>query len=160
MREQVTASPYIAPRFWAYFKKIEERPMFLMPRRQWEAIKAPAGQRVWIDVSDTPMARLATKSDLAAVVAECKSDYEGIITIYRHDPKDPMPINVDRYLVWERVPDHRDFFAMVNSASTSDNANMRGFLADHVFLAKEKQGHDHWLPALPAWVEAVVHKRR
>ncbi len=155
----MTASPYSAPRFWAYFQGVEGRPMFLMLRSQWEALKALAGQRVPIEISRTPMARLATETDLAAAVAERKSDYEATITVYRHDPKDPMPINVDRYLVWERVPDHRDFFAMVNTASTSDNANMRGFLADHVFLVKEKPGPDHWLPDLPVEIVAIVTKR-
>ncbi len=133
--------------------------MFLMLRSQWEAVRALAGRRVPIEVSNTPMASLATAADLAAAVAERKSDYEAIITIYRRDPKDPMPVNVDRYLVWECVPEHRDFLAMVNSASTSDNANMRGFLADHVFLLKEKPGPDHWLPDVPAEIVAVIAKR-
>ena len=85
--------------------------------------------------------------------------YEALIKIYRRDPKDALPINVDRYLVWERVPDHRDFLAMVNSASTSDNANMRGFLADHVFMVKDKPGPDHWLAEVPAEIAAVISER-
>lgn len=48
---------------------------------------------------------------------------------------------------------------MVNSASTSDNANMRGFLRDHVFMVKEPPGTDHWLAELPSSVVAVVKKR-
>ena len=155
----MTASPYSAPRFWAHFQRLEGRPMFLMLRSQWEAVKALAGQRVPIEISRTPMARLATEAELAAAVAERKSDYEAMITVYRRDPKDPMPINVDRYLVWERIPNHRDFLAMVNTASTSDNVNMRGFLADHIFLVKEKAGPDHWLPELPVEIVAVVTKR-
>jgi hypothetical protein len=133
--------------------------MFLMLRSQWEAVKALAGQSVPIEISKTPLARLATEADLAAAVAEHKSDYEATITVYRRDSKDSMPINVDRYLVWERVPDHRDFLAMVNHASTSDDSNMRGFLEDHVFLVKEKPGPDHWLPDLPVEIFAVVTKR-
>jgi len=155
----MTASPYNAPRFWAHFQRVEGRPMFLMLRSQWEAVKALAGQQVPIEISNTPMARLATRADLAATVAERKSDYEAMITIYRRNPNDALPINVDRYLVWERVPDHRDFSAMVNTASTSDNANMRGFLADHVFLVKEKPGPDHWLAEVPVEIVAVVTKR-
>lgn len=48
---------------------------------------------------------------------------------------------------------------MVNIASTSDNSNMRGFLADHVFLVKEKAGPDHWQPDLPVEIVAVVTRR-
>ncbi len=155
----MTASPYMAPRLWAHFQRLEGRPMFLMPRSQWEAVKALMGKPVPIELSKTPMASLATEAELAAAVAERRSDYEAMITVYRRDPKDPMPINVDRYLVWERIPDHRDFLAMVNTASTSDNANMRGFLADHVFLVKEKPGPDHWLPDLPVEIVAVVARR-
>src|SRR5882672_4076155 len=103
----------MAPRFWVHFQRLEGRPMFLMLRSQWEAVKALTGQRVPIEISRTPMARLATEAELAAAVAERKSDYEAMITVYRRDPKDPVPINVDRYLVWERIPDHRDFLAMV-----------------------------------------------
>ncbi len=156
------ASPYSAPRFWAYFQKLEGRPMFLMLRSQWETVKIRPGERVPIEVSSTPMARLVTAADIAAAVAERKSDYEATIAIYRRDPKDAAhaaPINVDRYLVWECIPDHRDLFAMVNSASTSDNANLRGFLADYVFLVKEGPGPDHWLPEVPIEIRAVIAKR-
>ena len=66
---------------------------------------------------------------------------------------------MDRYLVWERMPDHRHLFTMVNAASTSDNANLRGFLADHVFLVKEGPGFDHWLPEVPIEIRAVIAKR-
>ena len=156
------ASPYSAPRLCAYFQKLEGRPMFLMLRSQWETVKIRPGERVPIEVANTPMARLVTAADVAAAVAERKSDYETTVAIYRRDPKDgahAAPINVDRYLVWERVPDHRDLFAMVNSASTSDNANLRGFLADYVFLVKEGPGPDHWLPEVPIEIRAVIAKR-
>jgi len=125
-------------------------------------VKSRPGERVPIEISTTPMARLLTAADIAAAVAERKSEYEATIAIYRRDPKDAAhaaPINVDRYLVWERMPDHRDLFAMVNAASTSDNANLRGFLADHVFLVKEVPGDDHWLPEVPIEIRAVIAKR-
>lgn len=108
------------------------------------------------------MARLVTAADIAAAVAERKSAYEATIAIYRRDPKDAVhaaPINVDRYLVCERIPDHRDLFAVVNSASTSDNTNLRGFLADYVCLVKEGPGPDHWLPEVPIEIRAVIEKR-
>lgn len=133
--------------------------MFLMHRDQWEKVRTRPDEPVPIDVSQTPLARLQTEVDLAAAVAERTSNYEARISIYRRDPKDEFPINVDRYLVWERFPAHRDFLTMVNTASTSDNANMRGFLADHVFLVKENAGPDHWLKDVPAEIVAVITKR-
>lgn len=133
--------------------------MLLMLRSQWEAMKPLAGQHVSIEVAQTPLAGLVTGTDLAAAVAERNSDYEATVTIYRRDPTDLLPINVDKYLVWERFPDDRDFLSMVNTASTSDNANMRGFLADHVFFVKEKPGPDHWLPDLPVDIVVITQRR-
>jgi len=56
------------------------------------------------------------------------------VEVYRYDPVD-MPL-----------PPHRDFVAMVNAASTEDNANMRGFLDDHVFFVQDvvRDGHPTW----------------
>jgi hypothetical protein len=133
--------------------------MFLMLRSQWEGMKALTGQPLPIDISATPMARVAKDAELVAAVAERKSDYEAMITVYRHDPQDPKPINVDKYLVRERIPDHRDFSTMVKSASTSANENMRHFLAVHVFLLKENAGADHWLSDLPLEISAVITRR-
>jgi hypothetical protein len=70
------------------------------------------------------------------------------------------PINVDRYMVGERIPNHLDFMKMVNTASTEDNANMRGFLEEYVFMVKEPPGPDHRLAEVPLRVGAVVRTRR
>jgi hypothetical protein len=45
---------------------------------------------------------------------------------------------------------------MVNSASTEDNSNMRGFLDEYVFFVKEPMSDDHWLPDLPTHIQAAV----
>ena len=58
-----------------------------------------------------------------------------------------------------RLHEDPDLFALVNAASTSDNANLRGFLADYVFLVKEGPGSDHWLPEVPIEIRAVIAKR-
>lgn len=71
-----------------------------MLREEWQRMKAHSGEPVPIDISKTPLASLTTQAQLAAAVAERRSDYEVAITIYREDPMDaPKPINVDRYLV-------------------------------------------------------------
>jgi hypothetical protein len=88
-----------------------------------------------------------------------KSSVEVVVEVYRYDPVDmPLPINLDRYLVWERLPPHRDLVAMVNAASTEDNANMRGFLDDHVFFVKNVVRDGHHLADLPDQVKALVRR--
>ncbi len=157
-----TMSPYKAPRFHAEFERIERRSVLLMRRGEWERMKAQQGEQVSIDVEKTPLSRVATEARLVAAVAERRSDYEVTVTIYREDAADAArgtPINVDRYMVWERIPNHLDFTQMVNTASTEDNANMRGFLGDHVFMVKEPPDSDHWLTEVPSRVRAVVRKR-
>jgi len=61
-------------------------------------------------------------------------------------------------VVWELIPNDLDFMRMVNTASTEDNANMRGLLEDHVFMVKEPPGADHWLVEMPSRVGAVVRR--
>ncbi len=96
-----TRSPYKAPRFHAEFQRLEGRSVLLMSREEWERMKANTkGQPVSIDVAKTPLKRLTTEVQLAAVIAERRSDYEVTITIYREDAADAprgAPINVDRY---------------------------------------------------------------
>jgi hypothetical protein len=45
---------------------------------------------------------------------------------------------------------------MVNAASTEDNANMRGFLDDHVFFAKDVVREGHHLADLPEQVKVLL----
>ena len=125
-------------------------------------MKAGQGEEISIEIDQTPLLRLGTEARLLAATAQRRSDYEVTVTIYREDPADATkgtPINVDRYVVWERVPDHLDFQQMVNTASTEDNANMRGFLDDHVFMVKEPPDSGHWLAEVPPRVRAIVRKR-
>ena len=133
---------------------------FLMPRSEWEWVRSDSTGKVLIDITETPMARVGTDASLIAAISERRSDYELSISVYREDLKDaPWTVNTDQYRVWERLPDHRDLGFMVKSGSTSDNANMRGFLADHVFIVKDPPGDDHWLTELPVTVQALVRGR-
>lgn len=152
----MTDGPFQAPRFHAWFERLEDRSVLLMRRGDWDRFKVSTLEPALLDVEATPIARLAQQGSLAAAVAQRRSAYEVEVSIFRNDPKDPSPINVDHYRVWERLPVHRDFHSMVNSASTSDNANMRGLLDDHVFMVKEPPGPDHWLSELPVSVRAIV----
>jgi hypothetical protein len=148
-----------APRFHAYFSHLEGRQVLKMPRPAWEHLSrmVRSNEPVEITLSSTPIADVIQESQVAAAVAERQSDSEVIIEVYRHDPKDaPNSINRDRYRVWERLPAHLDYSAMVSAASTEDNTNMRGFLADYVFFKKDEVTEGHRLPELPARVRAVL----
>lgn len=115
------------------------------------------GDFVAIDISQPPIANVGEKSDLLATIAERRSDKEVIVAVYRNDPKDePTPLNVDRYLVWEGLPPHRNYQQMVNTATTEDNANMRNFLKHYVFMVKEPPGPDHWLSEMPEYIKVRI----
>jgi len=150
-----------APRFCAYFDHLEGRQVMHMPRADWMRIgEIQVGEMVQVNLSDTPMAGVAVGSWVEGAVAERHSDGDVVVDVYRYDPKDaPRPINVDRYRVWERLPSHRDYSSMVVAASTEDNANMRGFLHDHVFLVKEEVDRvEHHLPDLPPRVKELLSR--
>lgn len=149
-----------APRFQAYFHHLEGREVMVMSRHEWEqSSRLREGEMAQIALRPTPIAGVARDSRIEAAVLVRKSGVEVIVEVYRYDPVDmPLPINLDRYLVWERLPPHRDFLAMVNAASTEDNANMRGFLDDHVFFVKDVVRDGHHVPDLPEDVKALVRR--
>ena len=149
-----------APRFRAYFGHLQGREVMVMPRLDWQQLnQLREGNMAKIDLSTMPIADVARNSRIEAAVVVRKSPVEVVVEIYRYDPVDmPLPINLDRYRVWERLPSHRDFTAMVNAASTEDNANMRGFLDDHVFLIKDVVRHGHHLSDLPEQVKILVRR--
>jgi hypothetical protein len=149
-----------APRFHALFAHLERRQVLLMSRNDWTEISNfTEGEIIEIDIRKTPLARIATTA-LEAMIGERLSESEVILEVYRNDPHDaPTTVNVDRYRVWERLPSHREYLEMVNLASTEDNANMRGFITDHVFLVKEEVTDGHWLSELPPHVSATIGRR-
>ena len=153
------SSTYHAPKFHAYLTRIEGRSVLLMSRVEWQQLKLQEDKPVLMDVSQTPMSGVARDASVVAAVAQRSSSATAKITIYRHDPEDaPTPYNVDNYLVWENLPIHRNYEDMVLAASTQDDANLRGFLRENVFIVKEDRGKDHWLsyPELPALVRTVT----
>jgi len=147
-----------APRFQAYFCHLEGREVMVMSRHDWQqANQLRKGEMAQIDLSTTPIAAVGRDSRIEAAVVVRKSPVEVVVEVYRYDPADmPLPINLDRYRVWERLPPHRNFAAMVNAASTEDNANMRGFLDDHVFFFKDVVANGHHQADLPEQVKALV----
>ena len=130
----------------------------VMSRRDWEqANQLREGEMGQIDLSTTPIANVTRDSRIEAAVVVRTSPVEVVVEVYRYDRVDmPLPINLDRYRVWERLPPHRNFAAMVNAASTEDNPNMRGFLDDHVFFIKDAVRDGHHLADLPESVKVLA----
>jgi len=151
-----------APRFHAYFRHLLARQVLLMARVEWEELKRAIqpGELVRIDLRPTPLASVMSGSSVLAVVAERLSPSEVVIEVYRNDPKDaPTLSHRDTYRAWEQLPSYLDSRTMVISASTEDNANMRGFIDDHVFLTKDDISDGHWLSELPERVRAVFRSQ-
>ena len=103
-----------APRFQAWFSHLEGREVMVMSRHDWEqANQLPEGEMGQIDLSSTPIANVARDSRIEAAVVVRTSPTEVVVEVYRYDPVDiPLPINLDRYRVWERLPPHRNLAAM------------------------------------------------
>jgi hypothetical protein len=116
-----------------------------------------AGRPVEINVKQTPLGRVAPQAVAAIVGPHVRGASR--IEIYRYDVKDAAtPINKDTYLVIEDTAGWWNLPAIVASASTEDNANLRAYLKNYVFLVKEAPGPDHWLSDLPASVLSIIRR--
>lgn len=131
--------------------------MLAMPRADWDAVSVRIDQPVVLEVSQTPLAHVATQASLVAAVAQKMSATMAEVVIFRNDPKDaPTPINQDKYAVFLSLHTHPDLKSLITRASTEDNANLRQYISENVFLVKQQLGNDHWLPVLPASVSTVL----
>lgn len=94
-----------APRFRAYWERLEGRSVFTMARSDWSQLGAHMNEPVKIDVAKTPMARIAGQALVVQTVAEQRSEATAQISIIRYDPADhPTPFNKDNYTVWTPGP--------------------------------------------------------
>jgi hypothetical protein len=109
-------------------------------------------------LSQMPFLRVTTTTGFLGAVAK-KTPEKVEVSIYRRDPKDePTPINVDRYIIWQRIPPHLDVSEMVQTAATGVNRNFIRYCEESVFIVKEKPGPGHWLPTLPPEVSRFPDK--
>jgi hypothetical protein len=154
-------SLYQAPRFHAWFSHLEGRQVMVMVRRDWDQVNGQLreGEMMAIDVSRTPIASVAQGSRIEAAVAVRATPVEVVVEVYRYDPVDmPLPINLDRYKVWEQLPPHRDLATMVISASTEDNSNMPRLPRRPRVLHQGRVVGGHHLADLPERVKALVRR--
>src|SRR5262245_56630422 len=130
--------PAEAPRLQAYLEHHGGLSVLRMSRAAWQALRARVDQPVLVDLTRTPLAEAARRAG-AIGIAEPLGTGRARIKIYRRDDSDPMPINVDDYLVIEHFESHWNLGGLVNAASTEDNANLRRYLAENVFLVKQSR---------------------
>jgi hypothetical protein len=123
-----------APRLENHWANLEGH-LLRMMREQWSGFSFPMGEYVRIDLADTPLASLSRKVEFIGAAGRRISSSEVEVLAFRRDPKDlPTDINVYRYLVMESFPAVLDLGQFVQSADTDFDANLEGYLTEHVFI--------------------------
>ena len=145
-----------APRLHALWSRISGHSVLVMARQEWNALSVESGQFVAFDLSLTPLVGVAHEATVIASVAQQVSPALAEVAIFREDLNDRLPVNQDKYWVHLDLASSPDFPVMVTRASTEDNANLRAYLGENVFLVKQQHGADHWLPSLPAVISATI----
>jgi len=150
-----------APRFQAYFQRVQGQSVLTWPRERWDEIIECSQEPVFIDITNTPMNQVAKTAPIIACTAEKTLVSEGSISIIRFDEADePTPYNTDRYKVLrgESIQRRPDFKDMVLACGTTANANINNYFRQNVFLIKEDPGQDHWLSfaELPGYIKAKI----
>ncbi len=161
MTEMRTVMPN-APRFHAYWQRLEGKRIFIMKKRDWESLNVSEETAVNLRLEQAqylPISQIFHANKfIAGTVTPTSKRFS--IKIFRNDPKDiPTPINVDTYTVWIGLPTHFDIPKMIMSAATSDNGNFEIYATDHVFFVKEDPGNDHWLEQLPSEVQMLLSRQ-
>ena len=144
-----------APRFRFYWGRLENCSILAMSRPDWNSLAVRMDSPVQVDVERTPLAGLLSDATVVGAMARQIGPSIARVSIYRHDPKDPVPYNLDEYDVWTDLAGHPRFKAMISS-STTDNENFRAFCRENVLFVKRGPGPDHWLPKLPSSLTVVV----
>ncbi|MBD3327911.1 hypothetical protein GF340_01255 [Candidatus Peregrinibacteria bacterium] len=146
-----------APRLCAYLEHLENRPLLIMRRSEWNDLELKRGKMVEIDLRRTP---LKGYPNVEAAIAERTKSGEVYIKVYRIDENDaPKIINEDIYAVWEFVPKYYNLPQIVTEASTEINPNLTSFLEECIFLIKQKPGPNHWLTDLPEEIILTIMYR-
>ena len=151
-----------APRFHAYWEKVEGKRVLIMKKRDWESLNISRTATVALNfekAGSLPINQIFQENRfIGGIVAPTGEKFQ--IKIYREDPQDdPTPVNVDSYDVWVGIlPTYFDVPKMILYASTSDDSNFQFYASDHVFFVKEDPGNDHWLEQLPLEVQVMLSR--
>ena len=147
-----------APRFTADFERFGEWPGLVVPRESWDAAKRLPGDAIEIDITQTPLAGVAKDCWVyGSELIPTSSTSTMALNVYRHPEGDPAAANVDRYSVYEELPEDTITY-IVQAASTEYDPNLRSFLEGHVFIVKEAPDGGHWPQQLPPFVRGRIEK--
>ncbi len=113
-----------------------------------------------MDLVRTPLAGVSSDASVIATYAHRFGPSGVQVGVIRHDQKDaPRVYNTDKYDAWENLQDHPSFKSMLSVASTSDNSNLRAFMAENIFLTKRPPDDEHWRAELPTSVRLLLEQR-
>ena len=136
---------HFAPHLCAYLENKVDFKYLQISGSKWNKIKPDQETEMLIDISGTPMAGVTKQAGYIAATAKIISPSEVQIQIFRSDPKDPKPYNMDTYLLLDDLSSRPDFLDIVDAASTDNDENMHEFLNEYKFIVPQKPGDFHWL---------------
>jgi hypothetical protein len=150
-----------APRFHTLWQHTERKRIFAFRKEDWYSLNIAdnaSEKLVKLDlaqIQSLPFGDVLSDSDVIGSTAFA-GHTKITLQIYRNDPKDEKPINVDKYTVWIGLPTYLNILEMIEVGSTDNDDNFSHYANDHVFLVKEEPGDDHWLKELPREVYALL----
>jgi hypothetical protein len=135
--------------------------MIVFPRDQWQSM-GDTGWPAVVDISVGPLSRIAQDSCFVAAEATRTGPHLGQVDVYRRDPRDPKPFNVDRYDVIDNIAGHPNLQEWIDAADTIASPELTEYLSNHVFLHRQKPDGSpwHWKSEeeLPDHIRIVVKK--
>ena len=133
----------------------------LMKRRDWEQLRSNPGRVFEFDIYQTPMCNILISTFVIGAIAERYFLDQYKIKIYRIDPQDDPPYNVDTYILYEDFSNRPDFDDLVKHASTSADDNMWLFHNDNVIMEKAPPEDDHHssYEQLPEEIQIKIYPR-
>ncbi len=150
-----------APRFRAYLSKATDSPILHMARQAWDNAVAGSTSTAILDLERTPLARVAIDASVVVAYAERQGTSGAEISVVRYDEADaPEVYNTDKYSVYVDFQDDPRYLKMVTAASTEDNQNLRDYLKENVFLAKQRPDTDHRRRELPLHIRLLMGKQK
>jgi hypothetical protein len=102
------------------------------------------GVAMLADISRTPLSSVAQDSCFIAAEATRCSAHHGVVDVYRTDPEDPKPYNIDRYQVWENLAKHPELPEMICRSDTRASPQLTEYLQSHVFMIKQESKGASW----------------
>lgn len=114
-----------------------------MKRSDWLKLRPKEPGAGLIELDALPTGHVAVKAAVIAATAEVVSSSDIQIRVYRDDPNDTNPYNVNEYVDWENIAARSDLDSTVAAASTDLDDGIRAYLDENVFLVAREVGSPH-----------------